>query len=100
MRHLLLPLRLSPVGFLRKQSLGIALELFEPVLVGCGYIVEFGILDFFLLLKLVVEETEVLEVLGPIVGADLAEQAINLLDLDLELVDDGNGEGEERNNGH
>lgn len=93
-------MRLSPVGLLREQSLGITLELFEPVFVGCGYIVEFGILDFFLLLKLVVEEAEVLEVLGPIVGADLAEQVINLLDLDLELVDDGNGEGEQRNNGH
>lgn len=40
-----------------------------------------------------------LEVLGPIIGANFAEQVIYLLDLDLKLIDYRKGEGKERNNG-
>ena len=74
--------------------------MLEPIFVGRRYVVEFGILDFFLLLKLVIEKAEMLEVLGPVVGANLAEQVIYFFDLDFELVDDGKSECEEGNNGH
>lgn len=41
-----------------------------------------------------------LEVLDPIIGANFAEQVVDLFDFDLELIDDRKSQRKESNNGY
>lgn len=92
-------MRLSPKRFLRNHCPCIALELFKPIVVSRSQIVEFSILHFLLFLKLVVQQTEMFEVLDLVVRTNLAKQVIDLFDFDLELVDNGESQRKESNNG-